>query len=43
MASMRRTTLRTDSVFRNDGGIYQLATMTGSSAEGYTAGLNVTL
>ncbi len=43
VATMRRTTLQSDVVFRNDGGIYQLATMTGSAAEGYTAGLNVTL
>jgi protocatechuate 3,4-dioxygenase beta subunit len=43
VAAMRRTTLQSDSVFRNDGGIHQLATMTGSAAEGYTAGLNVTL
>jgi protocatechuate 3,4-dioxygenase beta subunit len=41
--TMDRTTLQSDSVFRNDGGIYQLATMTGSAAAGYTAGLNVTL
>ncbi|WP_163165020.1 intradiol ring-cleavage dioxygenase [Arthrobacter sp. Alg241-R88] len=41
--NMGRTTLQSDSVFRNDGGIYQLATMTGSAAAGYTAGLNVTL
>lgn len=43
VGAMRRTTLQSDSVFRNDGGIYQLATMNGSAAEGYTAGLNVTL
>lgn len=42
-ANMRRTTLQSDNVFRNDGGIHQLATMTGSAATGYTAGLNVTL
>lgn len=41
--SMARTTLKSDSVFRNDGGIYQLATMSGSASGGYTAGLNVTL
>jgi hypothetical protein len=38
-----RTTLRTDNVFRDDGGIYQLATMAGSVAAGYTAGLTVTV
>lgn len=40
---MKRTTLQNDNVFRDDAGIYQLATMTGSAATGYTAGLNVTL
>jgi protocatechuate 3,4-dioxygenase beta subunit len=43
VANMNRTTLQNDNVFRDDGGIYQLATMTGSAATGYTAGLNVTL
>jgi protocatechuate 3,4-dioxygenase beta subunit len=43
VANMKRTTLQNDNVFRNDGGIYQLAAMTGSAATGYTAGLNVTL
>jgi protocatechuate 3,4-dioxygenase beta subunit len=38
-----RTTLKSDNVFGNDGGIYQLASMTGSVAGGYTAGLNVTV
>lgn len=37
------TTLRSDNVFGDDGGIYQLATMSGSVADGYTAGLNVTV
>lgn len=43
IANMKRTTLQSDNVFGDDGGIYQLATMTGSAAAGYTAGLNVTL
>jgi len=43
VANMQRTTLQNDNVFRDDGGIYQLATMSGSAATGYTAGLNVTL
>lgn len=43
LRNMGRTTLQSDSVFRSDGGIYQLATMTGSAAAGYTAGLNVTI
>ena len=38
-----RTTLKSDNVFGNDGGIYQLATMSGSVTGGYTAGLNVTV
>lgn len=37
------TTLKSDNVFGNDGGIYQLATMSGSVAAGYVAGLNVTV
>jgi protocatechuate 3,4-dioxygenase beta subunit len=41
--NMSRTTLQSDNVFRNDGGVYQLATMTGSAGAGYTAGLNVTI
>ena len=38
-----RTTLKSDNVFGEDGGIYQLATMTGGVPGGYTAGLNVTV
>jgi protocatechuate 3,4-dioxygenase beta subunit len=38
-----RTTLKSDNVFGDDGGIYQLATMSGSVAAGYAAGLNVTV
>ncbi|HEX9227053.1 MAG TPA: intradiol ring-cleavage dioxygenase [Arthrobacter sp.] len=38
-----RTTLKSDNVFGEDGGVYQLATMTGSVSGGYTAGLNVTV
>jgi protocatechuate 3,4-dioxygenase beta subunit len=38
-----RTTLQSDNVFGDDGGIYQLATMTGTASTGYTAGLNVTI
>lgn len=38
-----RTTLASDNVFRDDGGIYQLATMSGSVSDGYTAALNVTV
>ncbi|MCO4252879.1 intradiol ring-cleavage dioxygenase [Pseudarthrobacter raffinosi] len=43
IANMKRTTLQSDNVFRNDGGIYQLATRIGSASAGYTAGLNVTI
>lgn len=43
ITNMTRTTLKSDNVFGDDGGIYQLATMTGSAAAGYTAGLNVTI
>lgn len=38
-----RTTLTSDIVFGDDGGIYQLAAMSGSVSGGYTAGLNVTV
>lgn len=38
-----RTTLTSDNVFGDDGGIYQLATISGSVSGGYTAGLNVTV
>ncbi|MET3936740.1 intradiol ring-cleavage dioxygenase [Arthrobacter sp. OAP107] len=37
------TTLKSDNVFGDDGGVYQLATMAGSVTGGYTAGLNVTI
>ncbi|WGM20569.1 intradiol ring-cleavage dioxygenase [Paenarthrobacter sp. OM7] len=37
------TTLTSDNVFGDDGGIYQLATISGSVAGGYTAALNVTV
>ncbi|MEN8582618.1 intradiol ring-cleavage dioxygenase [Burkholderia sp. RS01] len=37
------TTLKSDNVFGDDGGIYQLAAMSGSVSAGYTAGLNVTV
>lgn len=38
-----RTTLTSDIVFGDDGGIYQLAAMSGSVSGGYKAGLNVTV
>ncbi|WOH18710.1 3,4-dioxygenase subunit beta [Paenarthrobacter sp. GOM3] len=38
-----KTSLTSDNVFGDDGGIYQLATISGSVAGGYTAALNVTV
>ena len=38
-----KSTLADDNVFGDDGGIYQLATMSGSVEGGYTAALNVTV
>jgi protocatechuate 3,4-dioxygenase beta subunit len=38
-----KSTLADDNVFGDDGGIYQLATMSGSAQAGYTAALNVTV
>jgi hypothetical protein len=40
---MARTTLKSDNVFGDDGGIHQLATISGSVSAGYAAGLNVTV
>lgn len=37
------TPITRDNVFGSDGGIYQLATMSGSASAGYTAALNVTV
>ena len=39
--NLPRSTLKRDNVFGDAGGIYQLATMTGSVPGGYAAGLNV--
>ena len=41
--SFPTTTLTSDNVFGDDGGIYQLATISGSVDGGYTAALNVTV
>ncbi|MDR6988533.1 protocatechuate 3,4-dioxygenase beta subunit [Paenarthrobacter nitroguajacolicus] len=38
-----QTSLTSDNVFGDDGGIYQLATISGSVGGGYTAALNVTV
>lgn len=43
ITNMTRTTLQSDNVFGDDGGIYQLATMTGSAATVYAAASNVTI
>ncbi|MEV7662660.1 3,4-dioxygenase subunit beta [Paenarthrobacter sp. NPDC089316] len=42
-SSFPQTTLASDNVFGDDEGIYQLATISGSVAGGYTAALNVTI
>lgn len=36
-----QVTLKSDNVFSDDGGIYQLATMTGDAKSGYTAALSI--
>ncbi|CAN5517029.1 intradiol ring-cleavage dioxygenase [soil metagenome] len=39
--NMTQTTLVSDNVFGDDGGIHQIATMSGSAAAGYTASLTI--
>jgi protocatechuate 3,4-dioxygenase beta subunit len=39
--NLAQTTLARDNVFGDDGGIHQIATMTGSVADGYTAALTI--
>ncbi|HEX8305657.1 MAG TPA: hypothetical protein VF612_12325 [Jatrophihabitans sp.] len=39
--NLARIALTSDMVFGNDGGIHQLATMSGSASGGYTASLTV--
>jgi len=41
VVNLARTSLTSDMVFGDDGGIHQLASMTGSAAKGYTAALTV--
>ncbi|SHJ03624.1 Dioxygenase [Tessaracoccus bendigoensis DSM 12906] len=41
VGNLARLTLATDSEFGNDGGIHQLASMSGSASEGYTAALTI--
>jgi len=41
VAAFARISLTTDMVFRDDGGIHQLGTVTGSLADGYTVELAV--
>jgi len=41
VSNMARTSLTSDGVFGDDGGVRQLATMTGSVSNGYTAALTV--
>ena len=39
--NMSQTSLTRDMVFGDDGGIHQIATMSGSVADGYTAALTI--
>ena len=39
--NLSRTSLESDNVFGDDGGVRQLATVTGSTTSGYTATLTV--
>jgi protocatechuate 3,4-dioxygenase beta subunit len=39
--NLSRVSLQTDNVFRNDGGIHQIATMSGDVSSGYTAALTI--
>lgn len=39
--NLTRTSLTSDNVFREDGGLYQLATMSGSASAGYVASLTI--
>ncbi|MGX5680855.1 intradiol ring-cleavage dioxygenase [Schumannella luteola] len=41
VANLSRTSLASDNVFGEDGGIYQLATMSGSVSEGFVASLTI--
>ncbi len=41
VGSLAQVSLEQDNVFRDDGGIHQLATMSGSVASGYTAALTI--
>ena len=39
--NVSHVSLASDNVFRDDGGIHQIATMSGSVASGYTAALTI--
>ncbi|HET7802267.1 MAG TPA: 3,4-dioxygenase subunit beta, partial [Humibacillus xanthopallidus] len=41
VSNLARTSLTRDMVFGDDGGIHQLATMSGSASSGYTAALTI--
>ena len=41
VANLAQTSLTSDNVFGNDGGIYQLATVTGNVTDGYVANLTI--
>ena len=41
VSNLSQTSLTSDNVFGNDGGIYQLATVTGNATDGYVANLSI--
>ncbi|MEO6412775.1 MAG: intradiol ring-cleavage dioxygenase [Pedococcus sp.] len=41
VSNLSQTSLTSDNVFGNDGGIYQLATVTGNATDGYVANLTI--
>ena len=41
VSNLAQTSLTSDNVFGNDGGIYQLATVTGNATDGYVANLTI--
>ena len=41
VANLAQTSLTSDNVFGNDGGVYQLATVTGNATYGYVANLTI--
>ena len=43
MRNLGQTSLSSDNAFGNDGGIHQIATMSGDTASGYTAALTISI